>query len=717
MDHGSSLHTDEPITGDVGSPDLLNRTPFARRIAEAICTIPCRSGFVVSIEGPWGFGKTSVLNLIDAYFCTVPEQEKPILCTFNPWMVGKVENLAQSFLIQLASAIGLAIPSDSGAKAAKELLSYSTVFSALRLIPGAEPWATMVKSVLDTVGSSVAKVSDLKKLSADERRTAVVKALAGINRRIVVFVDDLDRLPPEEAFEMVRLIKAVGDFPFVVYVLCFDSAYVSKVLGDRGIPKAQTYLDKVIQTRLTLPAISKDDLLKIINDEFDKLPVDARKEHFPGVTARHSSIYLNGLRDLLENPRDVKRLFNRLRFVEPGCRGEVNLADLVALEVIALKAPSVYQHIKDLPIAYTGKESGFQFKKPAKVIADYSASREGALEQVDGHIQPSVRRLLRELFPLLLDGDELLSIQEGCGRICVHEHLAVALASGIPTGEVSFALATAFLKTKENRTETIASALKQGTGKRFLERLRDALLQQQEVPEDLEDLIDVLGTALDTPEAIAVEQSQGAMFEANFSRILWWIIEESFRYLAPEERAKLCIDVVLNTKYLSLSTLALSFLHGQHGGFNDDREEPENRRWINSETLLSISEKWATAVEESVINGHALNANLVGHALYRIKRFHPEILARLISRLIDQDEVFDKVIMAIGERGVDSVNGRYAKFSDSDLEAFGGKARLREIADRRLRDNNVQGPLRFIYHALASGKKIYLADGTEGDDM
>ena len=114
MDNGGALHTDEPITGGDSSPDLLNRTPFARRVAETICTIPCSSGFVISIEGPWGFGKTSVLNLIAAHFGTVAAPERPILCTFNPWMVGNVENLAQSFLIQLASAIGLAIQSDQG---------------------------------------------------------------------------------------------------------------------------------------------------------------------------------------------------------------------------------------------------------------------------------------------------------------------------------------------------------------------------------------------------------------------------------------------------------------------------------------------------------------------------------------------------------------------------------------------------------------------------
>jgi predicted KAP-like P-loop ATPase len=201
MTHQSS---DSPILGTPDSPDLLNRGQLAQQVAVGIMSTPTDSGFVLSVEGPWGCGKTSLLNLIVKEFeKSFARKEQPIACWFNPWIVGNAETLVQSFLIQLAASIGFTDHAKNGEKVAKELLSYSSIFTALKFIPGAEPWTTMVKDVFDAVGTATQKISNLKNLDIEKRKTAVIKALQNIGRRIVVFVDDLDRLPPEDVFSMV----------------------------------------------------------------------------------------------------------------------------------------------------------------------------------------------------------------------------------------------------------------------------------------------------------------------------------------------------------------------------------------------------------------------------------------------------------------------------------------------------------------------------------
>jgi predicted KAP-like P-loop ATPase len=157
---------------------------------------------------------------------------------------------------------------------------------------------------------------------------------------------------------------------------------VGNALKGHNIDRPDAYLDKVVQTRLSLPLIQEEDLLRLINREFDALPKDATKEHFSAQQERVSSIYYSGLRHLLETPRDIKRLFNRLRFVEPGCRGEVNIADLLGLETIAIKAPSVYELLKRAPEAYLGQEVGttIVLKDPKETIQQYKADREAARE-------------------------------------------------------------------------------------------------------------------------------------------------------------------------------------------------------------------------------------------------------------------------------------------------------------------------------------------------
>ncbi|MDP6527361.1 MAG: P-loop NTPase fold protein, partial [Candidatus Pacebacteria bacterium] len=58
------FHSDLPIKGDQDSPDRLNREKFSIRLAETLILSPESSSVVMSIEGKWGHGKSSVLNLV-----------------------------------------------------------------------------------------------------------------------------------------------------------------------------------------------------------------------------------------------------------------------------------------------------------------------------------------------------------------------------------------------------------------------------------------------------------------------------------------------------------------------------------------------------------------------------------------------------------------------------------------------------------------------------
>ena len=216
------FHTDQPIEGTEDSPDLLGREVYAARIGKALLLPKNSAGIVVSIEGEWGYGKTSFLNLITRHYLSLPVGERPIVVNFSPWMVSGVENLAQEFLVQLASSIGISDNAKQAQNAARQVLSYSKVFTALKFIPGAEPWASIVQEAMECVGGAAESIGKLKELSIDDKRDKVVKALTGLNKAIVIFIDDIDRLPPKEVFDIVRLVKAVADFPRVSFVLAYD---------------------------------------------------------------------------------------------------------------------------------------------------------------------------------------------------------------------------------------------------------------------------------------------------------------------------------------------------------------------------------------------------------------------------------------------------------------------------------------------------------------
>ncbi len=219
---------DKPLSGnEVLADDKLGRAPFARTVAKVLERVSGSSGLVVSIEGAWGSGKTTTLSIIEELLRCEPEETRPVIVHFNPWLVGDREALLQQFLGRLASEVKLGDPSKDGKRVAKELKTYAKAFDVLKLIPGAEPWASIVKSVVNTVGDAVGSIADYKAPGIEARKRDVARRLSGFKRRIIVFVDDVDRLFPLEVFEMVRIIKAVGDLPNVGYVVAWDPKNLS----------------------------------------------------------------------------------------------------------------------------------------------------------------------------------------------------------------------------------------------------------------------------------------------------------------------------------------------------------------------------------------------------------------------------------------------------------------------------------------------------------
>ncbi|EMA4170389.1 AAA family ATPase, partial [Escherichia coli] len=206
----STYHNDQPILGGQNDPDLLNRLDFANHLANILLLNHNDDCLTVSIEAEWGYGKTSVINLIKG---ALNEKEfLPIIIEYNPWLAGQPESLIQDFLLQFSSQLNIKDNSKAALEASKELIAYSNLFSVAKLIPGTEPWASIIEKVLSNFGSATKKIAELKKLDLLGRKKQVEKAIKKIKNPIVVIIDDIDRLTPAETFQVLRLVKAVADF-------------------------------------------------------------------------------------------------------------------------------------------------------------------------------------------------------------------------------------------------------------------------------------------------------------------------------------------------------------------------------------------------------------------------------------------------------------------------------------------------------------------------
>src|SRR3954452_23142178 len=217
---------DAPPRGDDGSWVLASDTPirtpgedrlpgaeFARAVAATVRSAPRHAGFAIGVTGVWGSGKSSVINLaLDDLRGTGGTE----LLEFNPWLFSGTEQLVEHFFDELSAQ--LAESRDRRVRRVAGLLrGYGRVVAPLRLVPGV---GTVAKESAE-LSREMADAIEPKQQSVRLQRDRLRRRLGELDRRLVVVVDDLDRLRGDEVVDVMRLIRLVGDFPNLVYLLAF----------------------------------------------------------------------------------------------------------------------------------------------------------------------------------------------------------------------------------------------------------------------------------------------------------------------------------------------------------------------------------------------------------------------------------------------------------------------------------------------------------------
>jgi len=545
--------------------DKLDRTGYAESAAAALRKVSSSAGLLVSIEGAWGSGKTSALAMIEAILNQPGAAHQPLIVHFNPWLVGEKDVLLRHFLSRIAGAINLSDHSRDGKKVAKEIKAYSKAFDLVKLIPGAEPWTSLIKSVFNAVGDATGSIAEYKTPDIEAYKQKVEEALRQFQRPIIVFIDDIDRLFPNEVFEMVRIIKAVGELPHVGYVLAWDSAYVSSALEKLGVPYAGSYLDKVVQIRMPLPSLSLSARRKLINDALDELAPEALVPRFKAHDQRLSGLYYSGLRELLDQPRDMARVFNAVRMIEPPLRGEIVFADILGLAALSVKAPAVFELLRRNPRLFVGRvvDDHGLLEKSEDVIKDGTPERGLAY---DASSSPSsVQRVVHYLFPSVAEAEDSYALGHASyvdGTIAHPARLAVALQLSVTSGDVSLEAAKRYLQQPEQRLAVIESLTTENCYA-FLELLGD--VAQSLGGEGIVDLDDLCMSIAGLPEqalfvdrAKAGKESIGLNAEDNALRAVVMLLKsvDSDRMdplaekIATDSRTLSCAAEIVTQSYV-----------------------------------------------------------------------------------------------------------------------------------------------------------------------
>ena len=331
------LSADEPIKKSEN--DKLNRRSFAESLAKTIAQNSFSSSFSIGLYGKWGSGKTSIVNMV---LEAVKESDpNAIIVRFNPWLCNDSKQLISQFLKQLSAAIKL--KKSAFEKVCKLIDQYALVFDVGSVLAETHPVASGLASIVPKLLASMAS-HRLQKMNGDlqERKRRVADELNKKGIKIIVSIDDIDRLSEDEIIAVFQLVRTVADFPNTVYLLTFDYDVVVHALSKVQYGDGKEYLEKIIQVPFEIPTANVERIHRVLFERLDSIMGNDRK-HWD--RAIWSEVFSYGIKRYIQTIRDVVRYTNVYMLKYELLKDETDPVDLLALTALQVFEPSLYSKL------------------------------------------------------------------------------------------------------------------------------------------------------------------------------------------------------------------------------------------------------------------------------------------------------------------------------------------------------------------------------------
>ncbi len=371
-------YSDKPIL--TCEEDSLKRKYFAELMAKALINLQNRDTFTVGLYGRWGNGKTSLVNMMLKEIERIQiEQEKLIIVHFEPWNFSNTDQLLEQFFVRLTNVFRNS-KDKKMQKVGDALEKYSDAFEIAEVIPYIGVLLSLVgKKGSEALGKKLKKGIDEKDIL--KQKENVINLLGQQEKRVLIVIDDIDRLNNEQIRQVFQLITSVAKFPNTTYLLVFDKEIVVKALEKVQEGSGEEYLEKIIQMPIQIPEIHQSEFRKVLFDRLDRIIAS-----FEGVMfeqAHWANMFEPCVEPLIRNLRDINRLCNSIQFKLSALATEVDFTDLLVVSAIEIAYPSIYEWIKVNKSILTGELDYSRFlskdKPQKKEYESYLAELDGRL--------------------------------------------------------------------------------------------------------------------------------------------------------------------------------------------------------------------------------------------------------------------------------------------------------------------------------------------------
>lgn len=316
--------------------DKFDLTNQSNNFAENVYNNGSKESLVFGIDAPWGSGKSTFVNFCKEYW-EEKYKEKIIVYNFDVLRYEDEENLFNKFVDGLIKEI----KNNMFAPELESLISkYAKILTNSKATISLGPFR--FGSPLET--ESIDKiVDDLKNI------------LEATNQKIIIIIDDLDRLNFSSIKEILFAIKKAFTFPNISYVLCYDTQNISILEQQFDGEKLSEFLEKFVNIKTNIFInnkllenyflSTKEKTLKN-NLLFDNRLILKATEGLKDIfNSNEFHLYVSFLGDA----RKLKRLINIIIFLKVDKtdfeNSDFNKQDLIHLLIIYINYPDVFRKI------------------------------------------------------------------------------------------------------------------------------------------------------------------------------------------------------------------------------------------------------------------------------------------------------------------------------------------------------------------------------------
>ncbi|AJD04848.1 NTPase, KAP family [Campylobacter lari] len=383
----SIFKVDKAITSK--NEDLFSRRENATTLAKIIKSYQDEDSISIGIIGDWGGGKTSFINMVLEDF---NDDKKFIIINFNPWNISTRKQLISDFFTKLSIEIGRKNTSKRYKKLSNGLKVLSYAFKPFKFIPGLD----IASEISDNISNALQEITEMTEKNLDTTKEEINNAIKKIDKKIIIVIDDLDRLADTDIQEIFQLVRSIADFKNTMYILAYDNEIVTKALDKIQKDKGERYIEKIVQVPIVLPKLNKADLTAIFMqkiEQFSFVYEKIDKNEFI------ENLNINHFAGAFENIRDINRYLNVLKFEMSAIKQELYLYDFAVITLFKVFEPKFYEFIYNHFEIFAGTALASYEINREEQKSIYTKMIDEQIESLNKLKKEIIRKLLISIFP------------------------------------------------------------------------------------------------------------------------------------------------------------------------------------------------------------------------------------------------------------------------------------------------------------------------------